>query len=134
ADAQIRAELIAGGFTQPIAFVQDPSDHSVFVVVQQDGRIRVVKDGVVQAEDFLDLRAEVLNSGEQGLLGLAFAPGYATNRRVFVNFVNRSGDTVIARFLRSATDPLRADPESRFDLRWRDGRRFIEQPFANHNG
>ena len=53
--------------------------------------------------------------------------------RVFVDFTNPSGDTVVARFRRSA-DPLVADPGSRFDLRWGGGAAFIPQPFANHNG
>jgi glucose/arabinose dehydrogenase len=134
AAAQLRADLFAGGFTQPVAFVQDPSDPAVQVVVQQDGRVRAVRNGLVQAADYLDLRDVVRNSGEQGLLGLAFAPDYAASGRVFVNFINLAGDTVIARFRRSAADPLRADPSSRFDLRWPDGQRVIGQPFANHNG
>ncbi len=122
------------GLTQPVAFVQDPSDASVFVVVQQDGRIRAVRNGAIQSADFLDLRAVVLNSGEQGLLGLAFAPDYATSGRVFVNFSNLQGHTVIARFTRMVGDPLRADPATRFDLLFPGGQRFISQPFSNHNG
>lgn len=132
--AQIQVELVAGGFTQPVAFVQNPADPTMQVVVQQDGRIRVLKDGIVQGADYLDLRAVVRNSGEQGLLGFAFAPDHATSGRVFVNFVNADGDTVIARFIRSTGDPLRADSASRFDFRWPDGRRIIDQPFSNHNG
>jgi glucose/arabinose dehydrogenase len=131
---QVRAQLVASGFTQPVAFVQDPSDPTVQLVVQQDGRVRVLKDFVVQGTDYLDLRSQVRNEGERGLLGLAFAPDYATSGRVFVNFINNDGDTVIARFRRAADDPLRADPQSRFDFRWPDGRRVIEQPFSNHNG
>jgi glucose/arabinose dehydrogenase len=134
ARAQLRGELVASGFTQPVAFVQDPTDPSVFLVVQQDGRVRVLRNGVVQGADFLDLRGVVLNSGEQGLLGLAFAPDYATTGRVFVNFVNLAGHTVVARFVRSAANPLRAEPSSRFDLMWPGGQRQIVQPFANHNG
>jgi glucose/arabinose dehydrogenase len=132
--AQLRAEPVAAGFTQPVAFVQDPSDPSVQLVVQQDGRVRALRNGAVQTPDFLDLRSVVRNSGEQGLLGLAFAPDYAASGRVYLNFVNSDGHTVIARFRRSSGDPLRADPATRFDLRWPDGRRIIEQPFANHNG
>ena len=132
--AQLRGELVAGGFTQPVGFVQDPTDHSVFLVVQQDGRVRVLRSGTVQATDYLDLRGVVLNSGEQGLLGFAFAPDYATSGRVFVNFVNLAGHTVIARFTRSASNPLRAEPSSRFDFLWPGGQRQIIQPFANHNG
>jgi len=134
AAAQFQVELVASGLTQPVAFVQNPADPTMQIVVQQDGRVRVLKNGALEAADFLDLRAVVRNSGEQGLLGLAFAPDYATSGRVFVNFVNLQGDTVIARFRRSTTDPLRADPSSRFDLRWPGGERFIDQPFNNHNG
>jgi len=134
AEAQLRAELLAGGLSQPVAFVQDPSQPSVQVVVQQGGRIRVIQNGVLLEQDYLDLTSQVLSGGEQGLLGLAFAPDYAASRRVYVNFTNQSGDTVIARFLRDATDPLRADPATRFDLVWPGGARSIRQPFGNHNG
>jgi glucose/arabinose dehydrogenase len=132
--AQIRAELVVNGLTQPVAFVQDPADPTVQVIVQQNGHVRVLKNDMLQAADYLDLSAVVLDQGEQGLLGFAFAPDYATSGRVFVNFVNLSGNTVIARFVRSAADPLRANEASRFDLRWPDGQRVIVQPFVNHNG
>src|SRR5205814_368538 len=97
--------------------------------------IRVGRDGAVLARDFLALSSAVVSGGEQGLLGLAFAPDYATSRRFFVNFTNREGNTVVARFRRSG-DPTAADASSRFDLRWGgpDGEPFIAQPFANHNG
>ena len=131
--AQLRADLFTGGFSQPVAFVQDPSQANVQVVVEQGGRVRVIQNGVLLAQDFLDLTTS-FSGGEQGLLGLAFAPDYATSRRVYVNFTNSSGHTVVARFLRDAGDPLRADPATRFDLVWPGGLPYIEQPFANHNG
>jgi glucose/arabinose dehydrogenase len=134
ARAQLKADLVVSGFTEPVAFVQDPSDLSVHVVVQQDGRIRAVRNGVLQSADFLDLRGVVLNAGEQGLLGLAFAPDYAASGRVYVNFINVQGDTVIARFTRQTGDQLRADPATRFDLQWPGGQPFIAQPFSNHKG
>ena len=71
--------------------------------------------------------------GERGLLGLAFAPDYASSGRFYVNFTNSSGDTVVARFIRSST-PTLADPSSRFDLQLEGTRRFVSQPFSNHNG
>ena len=63
---------------------------------------------------------------------MAFAPDAATSRRFFVNFTNPEGHTVIARFTRTPQGAV--DLNSRVDLQWPDGRRFIEQPFANHNG
>jgi glucose/arabinose dehydrogenase len=131
AQSPLRARIYASGFTSPLAFVQDPLDRSVQFVVEQAGRIRVVRNGTVLGTDFIDLRSVVLSGGERGLLGLACAP----DGRVFVNFTDRSGDTVVARFRRSA-NPLVANAASRFDLRWggANGPTMIQQPFSNHNG
>jgi glucose/arabinose dehydrogenase len=134
AAAQLRATLVASGFTRPLGLVQDPTDPGVQMVLEQAGRIRVLQQGVVQPDDFLDLTEHIASGGERGLLGLAFAPDYAQSGRLFVCFTDRSGNSVVARFRRSAANPLRADPASRFDLLWPDGRRSIEQPFSNHNG
>jgi glucose/arabinose dehydrogenase len=134
AEAQLRGDTIVTGLAQPLGFVQDPTDSAVQYVVQQGGRIRVVRSGELQVTDFLDLSLAISTGGERGLLGLAFAPDYATSRRFFVNFTNASGHTVVARFRRDATNPLAADPSSRFDLQWSTGERFIRQPFSNHNG
>ena len=134
AQAQLRADVFATGFSQPVAFVQDPTDTATFMVVQQDGRIRVVRNGVVQSAPFLDLTAVVRNSGEQGLLSLVFAPDYAASGRFYVFFINNAGNAVIARFRRSDGSPLQADPSSRFDLEWPGGQRWVVQPFTNHKG
>jgi glucose/arabinose dehydrogenase len=134
AAAQLRGSDYVTGLTNPVAFVQDPSAPERQFVVEQAGRIRVVRNGALEAPDFLDIRPVVLSGGERGLLGLAFPPDYGATGRFYVNFTNLSGHTVVARFLRSTDDPLRADPASRFDLRWSTGLRIVEQPFSNHNG
>jgi glucose/arabinose dehydrogenase len=132
--AQLRADVYVSGLQSPVAFVQDPTNRLVFFVVEQAGRIRAVRNRAVEPIDFLDLRSVVLSGGERGLLGLAFAPDYATSGRLFVNFTDRNGNTVVARFKRSS-NPLVADPASRFDLRWGPSREaIIRQPFSNHNG
>lgn len=134
AQTQLSARVYATGFNAPLAFVQDPTDRTVQFVVEQAGRIRAVRDGAVLSPDFLDLRDVIAAGGERGLLGLAFAPDYAASGRFFVNFTNTAGNTVVARFRRSA-NPVVADRSSRFDLRWPpSGTPFIAQPFANHNG
>lgn len=135
AHAQIRAVQYASGFAQPLAFVQDPTDRTVQFVLEQRGRIRVVRSGVLQPADFLDLQSQIAAEGERGLLGLAFPPDTGISGRFFVNFTNLQGHTVVARFRRSS-NPLVADPSSRFDLRWNGagGPALINQPFANHNG
>jgi len=77
---------------------------------------------------FLDIRSKVLFGGEQGLLGLAFHPQYAMNRRFFVNYT-RTGDgaTVIAEYQASVADSNVANTAETVLL-------TIAQPFANHNG
>lgn len=133
--AQLRTRVHATGFLNPVAFVQDPTDRDVRFVVQQGGRIRVVRGGAALPADFLDLAAGIAAGGEQGLLGLAFPPDAAASGRFFVNFTDRAANTVVARFRRSS-DPVVADPASRFDLRWggAGGPAYIFQPFSNHNG
>jgi glucose/arabinose dehydrogenase len=130
--AQVMTRVVASGLTAPVDFVQDPSDRTVQYVVEQGGRIRVLKNGVLQAADFLNLAGKISSGGERGLLGLAFPPDYLASGRFYVNFTNPQGHTVVARFRRSAT-PLVADPLSRFDLAW-GGVRYITQPYSNHNG
>jgi glucose/arabinose dehydrogenase len=140
AQAQVlRTQLVAEGLSSPLGFVQDPTNPDVQFIVQQGGLIRTFVNGVVGGT-FLSLVGQISTGGERGLLGLAFAPDYATSRRFFVNFTNTNGHTVIARFRRDAVNPLLADPTSRADLQWpvvvgqpqRQG--FITQPASNHNG
>ena len=132
--AALRLQLVARGFVSPVAFVEDPVVPGTFLVVSQEGIVHVVANGAVRDTPFLDLRDAISAGGERGLLGLAFPRDAAASGRVFVNFTNRAGHTVIARFNRRADDPFVADLGSRFDLQWPDGQRFIAQPFSNHNG
>ena len=128
----LRLVPYATGFAAPVAIVQDSTDSHVQFVVQQEGRIRTVVDGAVQAADFLNLQGAISIGGERGLLGLAFPPDAAASGRFYVDFTDLSGNTVVARFQRSS--PRTADPASRLDLLWSTGDRFIVQPFSNHNG
>ena len=134
AQAQLRPVTYVSGLSLPIAFVQDPGDPSIQYVVQQGGLIRTIVNGTLRSTPFLDLRTATVGGGEQGLLGMAFPPDYASSGRFFVDFTDLHGDTVVARFKRSSSNPLVADPNSRVDLRWSTGERVIRQPFSNHNG
>jgi glucose/arabinose dehydrogenase len=135
--AVLQTQVVATGLQRPVGFVQDPSDPTTQFILQHGGRIRVLRNGVLQPADFLDLTGAIVNVGEQGLLGLAFPPDYAATGRFYVSFSAADagegpGHTVVARFCRSAQDPLVADPASRFDLRWSAGERFIRQTFELH--
>jgi glucose/arabinose dehydrogenase len=134
AAAQLRAVTYVSGLSSPLAFVQDPGDATIQYVLQQGGRIRLIRNGVLQTTPFLDLTSSIASGGERGLLGMALPADYATSGRFFVYFNNPAGDTVVARFRRSASNPLVADASSRFDLMWSTGERVMRQPFSNHNG
>ncbi len=132
--AQLRALVIASGLSQPVALIPDPAFANLFYVVEQTGLVRTFRNGLGDPTPFIDLRAAISTGGERGLLGMAFSPDAASGR-VFFNFTDPNGHTVVARFTRNlSTSPAQANLASRFDLRWPGGERLIRQPFANHNG
>lgn len=115
------------GLDQAITMVQDPSKRNVQYVVQQSGLIRTIKDGVLQATPFLDLTAVIQLGSEQGVLGLAFPPDYATSGKFYVNMTLPGPVMQLARYQRSLADPLVADAGSRVNVL-----RTVRQN-ANHN-
>ena len=146
AHAQLRTQPYVTGLSFPVGFIPDPTAPNRFFVVEQMGRIRVVVDGVLLAEDFLDITALVTPrtpiEAERGLLGMVLAPDYATSGRFFIMFTragaspDERGDNVISR-LTWSPNPLRADAASRFDLRWGSaaGPAYIEHSSrSSHNG
>jgi len=132
AHAQLRSQEVVTGLSSPLGFVPDPAFANIMYVVEQGGLVRVLRDGLLQPTPFADLRALTVGGGERGLLGMAFAPD--SSGRVFFNYTNLTGDTVVSRYTRTALNPLMVDPATRLDLLWPTGERFIRQPFANHNG
>ena len=97
-------------------------------VLERAGRILVLQPGGTVPSVFLDIQSRVLSGGERGLLGLAFHPDYARNRRFFVNYTrDPDGTTVIAEYRASMANPDLADIQEIVLL-------SIAQPFSNHNG
>jgi len=121
---------VAGGFSQPTAITHAGDGSGRLFVLEQGGAIRIIRNGAVSPTPFLNISSLVTpTGGEQGLLGLAFPPGFAARGNFYVNYTNRTGigNTVVARFA-LGSDPDRADPASRQELL------TITQPFTNHNG
>jgi glucose/arabinose dehydrogenase len=128
--ARVDLRVVASGFDQPL-FVADPGDGSGrLFVVEQPGRIRIVRDGKIVPTPFLDIADRVSCCGEQGLLGLALAPGFGkTTGAFFLDYTDADGDTAIARG--DAGPSGDADVADAATVR---PLLSINQPFANHNG
>ncbi len=102
---------------QPVYVTAAPGDPTGLYVVEKAGSVRVLRDGVLQPEPFLQLQG-LFADGEGGLLSIAFAPDYAASGLLYTyaSTANASGapmDIEIAEYRRSAADPGRADPASR---------------------
>ena len=120
-------EPFVDGFTG-LTFLTNAGDFSddLYAAEQRGVVWRIAADGTVDPTPFLEIPERVSCCDEQGLLGLAFHPDYETNDRVFVNYTDRDGNTVVSEF--SAIDDGYVDPDSERVLLG------IEQPFPNHNG
>jgi hypothetical protein len=124
--ASIALRLVASGLSEPVDIQSTAGDSRLFIV-EQPGRIRILRAGALRTEPFLDLTDRVGAGGERGLLGLAFHPAYATSGLFYVNYTDTTGTTRISEF-RVSVDPDRAGPETERLLL------SVAQPFANHNG
>ncbi|HEX5012794.1 MAG TPA: PQQ-dependent sugar dehydrogenase [Candidatus Limnocylindrales bacterium] len=124
----IGLEPLVEGLEAPLGVVNAGDGSGRIFVVEKGGRIRIVHDGRVAAEPFLDISANVSRGGEQGLLGLAFHPDFPDDPRFFVNYTDAAGDTHIAAFTVDPANPDRADAGSEEQVL------FVDQPYGNHNG
>ena len=122
------AVRIASGLSSPIYVTAPPLDPNRLLVVEKTGAVRIIKNGVLLASPFLNLTSRVSAGAEQGLLSIAFHPNYKVNRRLFANFTDSRGNTIIARFAASATNPDVVDASTERLLL------TITQPFPTHNG
>ena len=124
---------IASGFNRPLYATHADDGSERLFVVEQTGKVWIIKDGVRTRPPFLDISGLISASAnrpysEQGLLGLAFHPDFGANGYFFVNYTDRSGTTVVARYQVSLSSPDVADAGG--------GQIIFQlgQPFANHNG
>ena len=123
--AEYRFRVVASGLAAPTYVTATRSEPQRLYVVEQAGRIRVIENGRVRPEPFLDIRNLVVSGGEQGLLSMAFHPNYARNRKLYVNYTDRNGDTRVVEYRSNGTRVL---------TRTRRQLLFVGQPYSNHNG
>jgi len=116
-----------GGLDHPLHITHMGDGSGRIVVVEQPGRVRLVKSGQLLATPFLDITDRVLYGGEQGLLSVAFPPGYAQKGYFYAYYVDKSGQTVVARY-HTSPDPDVANPASEEALL------TLSHPSASHYG
>jgi len=120
-------QVIASGFSRPVQVTHAGDGSGRLFVVEQVGRIKIIKNGSVLSTPFLNIESLVSCCSERGLLGLAFHPNYAGNGFFYLNYTDNNGDTVIARYTVSG-NPDQADASSAVTIL------TIDQPYSNHNG
>jgi glucose/arabinose dehydrogenase len=116
---------VSGG---PLAITAPRDGTGRLFVASQDGSAWVVHDGTTLRDPLLDLRGRISTGGERGLLGIAVHPRYPADPRIFVDYTDTSGNTVVASYEIDPSNPNRLAPESKKELL------HVGQPFANHNG
>lgn len=136
----ITAQPVISGLTRPVYVTHAPGDASRIYVVEQRGSGGVANAAAVKIYGLPNYNligtmftvSPVSTSNEQGLLGMAFHPNYASNGKIYVHYSNQSsaGATTIAEYVANGT-PLTATTASLGP----NGVIFtVAQPFTNHNG
>lgn len=120
---------VVAGLDMPVGMANAGDGSQRIFILEQPGRIRIIREESLLPMPFLDISSRVGSQGfEQGLLGLAFHPGFLQNRFFYVNYTDLNGDTVIARFQVTGEDMDLADPASELRILQ------VKQPYRNHNG
>jgi glucose/arabinose dehydrogenase len=112
--ATIAANVIVSGLQNPLYLTSAPGDPRHLFILEKRGLVKIydTSTGQTLGTSFLNVSSEVQTDGEQGLLGLAFAPDFATSRKFYVYLSNASGDAEIREYTTLAGNPLVADPAS----------------------
>ena len=112
-------------FSAPVYATSAPGEPGNLYVVEQAGRIQVLTGGRIRSTPFLDITPQVVSGGEQGLLSVAFDPKYTSNRRFYIDYTDRNGDTRVVQY---RSDGMKAIPSSAKQLL------FVKDFASNHNG
>ncbi len=129
--SDVAALTRVGTFERPVLVTAPPGERERLFVVEQRGIVRIVRDGVVLPDPFLDIREQVTFLGESGLLSIAFAPDYAASGRLYAFYNAREGpygDLRIAEFRVASFDRDLVDSSSQRPVL------TIPKPYENHNG
>ena len=123
----LATKRIATGLNFPVQVTHAGDGSGRIFVVEQQGRIKSIESGSVNAQPFLDISDRVSCCQEQGMFNVAFPPSYADDRTLYVSYTNLDGDTLVSRFT-AAGEPERVEPRSEEALL------VLHQPGKIHNG
>lgn len=124
-----RLHLLTNSLSKPLYLTAAPGDSAREFVVEQTGKIRIIRHDTLLASPFLDVTSRISYDGqERGLLSVAFDPDYAANGHFFIDYTDTAGNIEVMRFTVSA-DPDAADPASADTVLEID-----HHTYANHNG
>ncbi len=119
---------VISGFSKPLGLTSFYDGSLILYVLEQGGVVRVLENDSLLGDPFLDISNKISTRGsEQGLLGMALAPDFADNGNFYINYTDRNGDTVIARYIANP-DKRTADGNSEHIIL------SVSQPYSNHNG
>src|SRR5215218_6937151 len=117
-------ERVATGLNRPVWVGAAPGDPGALWVLEQPGRVIRIEDG--RRATLLDLSDRVLTGAEQGLIGIAFDPDFATSGRLFLHWSDLRGDTRVAEFHAGRDNTIEPRPIRQLLM--------VDQPEENHNG
>lgn len=126
----ITLKKYASGFDEPTDIANGADGSGRLFILEKSGRVRIIRDGKILPAPFLDIENLVKSSGsEQGLLGIAFPPGFKQKGHFYVNYTDHSGigNSTVARYGVGANVDIAEPATAQIILR-------VTQPFRNHNG
>ncbi len=125
---RVALSLRASGLTKPVFVTSARDGTGRLFILEQTGRIKIYKDGAIRTTPFLSLAGKVGTAFEQGLLGLAFHPGFTTNRKLYVSYTDLSNNIVVREYKTFVSSPNRVDTSTARTII------TIAKPYNNHNG
>ncbi len=137
--SKVKLQLVTDQLSHPTAFAVNKKSPDLIFVCEQEGKIRVIKNGKIVTTPFLDITQDVLKKDgydERGLLGLAFHPDYSTNGKFYVYISVKATPaekgvdhrSEVREYTVSKANPLLADKASVKKVL------TFDQPQSNHNG
>jgi glucose/arabinose dehydrogenase len=125
---RVKLVKVASGFDHPLYVTSDGTGDGKLYVVEQTGKIRVIgADGKIEPRPLLDISSMTAPGGERGLLGLAFSPKFAKDKRFYVDYTDLNGDTKVALSVANPPGAIGTIGPPLVIL-------TVRQPYPNHNG